>query len=91
MYVPKGSPTLDGCAICVPTDGTAGVQFDKTALEPRIGLAWKPMGSDKTVSAPDMRSSTIPPGTKVRKAYGRILRTMPRRITAQRFLSDSQC
>ncbi len=26
----------------------AGIQFDKTALEPRIGLAWKPWGSDKT-------------------------------------------
>jgi hypothetical protein len=26
----------------------AGIQFDKTAVEPRIGLAWKPWGSDKT-------------------------------------------
>ncbi len=26
----------------------AGVQFDKDALEPRIGVAWKPRGSDKT-------------------------------------------
>ena len=26
----------------------AGIQFDKRALEPRIGLAWKPRGSDKT-------------------------------------------
>lgn len=26
----------------------AGIQFDKTAFEPRIGLAWKPRGSDKT-------------------------------------------
>jgi len=26
----------------------AGIQFDKTAVEPRIGLAWKPLGSDKT-------------------------------------------
>lgn len=26
----------------------AGIQWDKTAVEPRIGLAWKPMGSDKT-------------------------------------------
>ncbi len=48
-YVPKGSPTLGSCAICVPTDGSAGIQFDKTAIEPRIGLSWKPMGSDKTV------------------------------------------
>jgi hypothetical protein len=48
-YVPKGSPTLDACDICVPTDGRAGIQFDKTAIEPRIGLSWKVMGSDKTV------------------------------------------
>ena len=26
----------------------AGIQFDKTALEPRIGVAWKPRGSDRT-------------------------------------------
>jgi hypothetical protein len=25
-----------------------GIQFDKTALEPRIGLAWKPFGKDNT-------------------------------------------
>jgi hypothetical protein len=31
------------------TDGRVGVQLDKTALEPRIGLAWKPLGSNKTV------------------------------------------
>jgi hypothetical protein len=48
-YVPKGSPTLASCNICVPTDGRAGIQFDKTAVEPRIGLSWKVMGSDKTV------------------------------------------
>ena len=49
-YVPKGSPTLADCgALCVPTDGRAGIQFDKTAIEPRIGLSWKVMGSDKTV------------------------------------------
>jgi hypothetical protein len=47
-YVPKGSPTLSSCSFCVATDGRVGIQFDKTALEPRIGLAWKPMGSDKT-------------------------------------------
>jgi hypothetical protein len=48
-YVPKGSPTLADCTICIPTDGRAGIQFDKSAIEPRIGLAWKVMGSDKTV------------------------------------------
>jgi hypothetical protein len=48
-YVPKGSPTLSSCGICVPTDGRVGIQFDKSAIEPRIGLSWKVMGSDKTV------------------------------------------
>ncbi len=47
-YLPKGSPTLDTCTVCVASDARAGIQLDKTAFEPRIGLAWKPMGSDKT-------------------------------------------
>jgi hypothetical protein len=47
-FVPSGSPGISGCTICVPTDGRVGIQFDKTALEPRIGFAWKPMGSEKT-------------------------------------------
>ncbi|HXZ39477.1 MAG TPA: carboxypeptidase-like regulatory domain-containing protein, partial [Terriglobales bacterium] len=47
-YVPKGSPGLAGCTSCITSDSDVGIQFDKTALEPRIGLAWKPMGSDKT-------------------------------------------
>jgi hypothetical protein len=51
-FVPKGSP--GGCAAailpfpCVSSDGRIGIQFDKTAFEPRIGLAWKPMGSQNT-------------------------------------------
>src|SRR5208282_3776225 len=48
-YVPAGSPGIAGCTNCVATDGRVGIQFDKTALEPRIGLAWKPFGGDKTV------------------------------------------
>ena len=32
----------------VNSDSNVGIQFDKTALEPRIGLAWKPFGSEKT-------------------------------------------
>jgi hypothetical protein len=28
---------------------TAGIQLDKTAVEPRLGFAWKPFGSPKTV------------------------------------------
>jgi len=47
-FVPSGSPGISGCATCVTTDGRVGIQFDKTALEPRIGFAWKPMGSEKT-------------------------------------------
>ena len=47
-YVPSGSPTLSACTNCVSTDGRVGIQFDKTALEPRIGISWKPMGSEKT-------------------------------------------
>jgi len=51
-YVPKGSP--GGCAAsilpfpCVSSNGRVGIQFDKTAFEPRIGLAWKPLGSQTT-------------------------------------------
>ncbi len=51
-FVPKGSP--GGCApailpfACTASDGRLGIQFDKTALEPRIGLAWKPLGSQST-------------------------------------------
>ena len=47
-YVPKGSPAVSGCTNCIATDGRVGIQLDKTAFEPRIGLAWKPMGSQKT-------------------------------------------
>ncbi|MGC1651025.1 MAG: carboxypeptidase-like regulatory domain-containing protein [Candidatus Sulfotelmatobacter sp.] len=41
-------PAVAGCTTCVQSNGAAGVQFDKTALEPRIGLAWKVLGSQKT-------------------------------------------
>ena len=40
-----------GCNYLLPgknSDGRVGIQLDKTALEPRIGLAWKPFGSQKT-------------------------------------------
>src|ERR1700722_642460 len=43
-----GSTAAPGCTICVHSDGDVGIQFDKTAIEPRIGLAWKPFGSQKT-------------------------------------------
>jgi len=46
-YVAGNSPQRN-CAICVPSDGRVGVQMDKTAFEPRIGIAWKPFGDAKT-------------------------------------------
>ena len=42
-------PTVAGCTTCIHTDGAVGIQWDKTALEPRIGLAWKVLGSQNTV------------------------------------------
>src|SRR6185369_16531156 len=30
------------------SDGRVGIEMDKTAFEPRIGLAWRPFGSTKT-------------------------------------------
>ncbi len=48
-FVPSGSPGIGGCTTCVTTDGRVGIQFDKKALEPRIGFAWKPLGNEKTV------------------------------------------
>jgi hypothetical protein len=39
---------LSGCSGCIRSGGNVGVQFDKTAFEPRIGIAWKPWGSQNT-------------------------------------------
>jgi hypothetical protein len=47
-YVPRGSTQLSNCTNCIATDGRVGIQFEKTALEPRIGFAWKPWGSQST-------------------------------------------
>lgn len=47
-YYVAGKADFGSCTICVRSDGRVGVQLDKTAFEPRIGLAWKPMGSEKT-------------------------------------------
>jgi Carboxypeptidase regulatory-like domain len=47
-YVPAGSPGVSGCTNCIISDSRAGIQFQKSAFEPRIGFAWKPKGSDKT-------------------------------------------
>jgi hypothetical protein len=47
-YFIAGNVSLPDCSICVQSDGHVGIQFDKTALEPRIGLAWRPFASEKT-------------------------------------------
>jgi len=49
QYLIAGNAPFSGCTNCVRTDGNVGVKFDKTALEPRIGLAWKPLGIQNTV------------------------------------------
>jgi Carboxypeptidase regulatory-like domain len=48
FLVAGSSPALAGCTNCVHTDGRVGIQLDKTAIEPRIGLAWKLFGSQTT-------------------------------------------
>jgi hypothetical protein len=49
QYLIAGSaPGITGCTNCTRTNGAVGIQFDKTAFEPRIGLAWKPFGSTNT-------------------------------------------
>ncbi len=48
QYLIAGRVPFTGCTNCVRTDGRVGLQFDKTAFEPRIGLAWKPFGSQST-------------------------------------------
>ena len=51
QYLVAGSsPGLSACpaSACVHSDGRVGIRLDKSAIEPRIGLAWKPMGSQKT-------------------------------------------
>jgi len=50
QYLIAGSaPGTSGCTNCVRTGGNVGIQFDKTALEPRFGFAWKPTGKGNTV------------------------------------------
>src|SRR5437660_4926247 len=48
FYVAGSTSLLPGCTICVHSDGRVGIQLVKTAFEPRIGLAWKPFGSQTT-------------------------------------------
>jgi hypothetical protein len=49
FYVAGSSSLIAGCSYCVHSDGRVGIQMDTTAFEPRIGLAWKVMGSQTTV------------------------------------------
>jgi len=49
QYLIAGSAPFSGCTNCVRSNSDVGVQFDKTAFEPRIGLAWKPFGMQNTV------------------------------------------
>jgi len=42
-----GNASFGTCTICVRSDAHAGIQMDKTAVEPRIGISWKPLGSQK--------------------------------------------
>ncbi len=47
----SGCGTPPGCNYLIPgvnSNGRVGVQFDWTALEPRIGMAWRPGGSPNT-------------------------------------------
>ncbi len=49
-FLIAGNPTFDpGCLNCARSDSAVGIQFDKRALEPRIGFAWKPFSDEKTV------------------------------------------
>lgn len=49
QYLVAGNAPFSGCTNCVRSNADVGVKFDKTALEPRIGLAWKPFGIQNTV------------------------------------------
>ena len=49
QYLVAGNIDFSGCTNCIRSGSNVGVNFDKTALEPRIGLAWKPFGSQTTV------------------------------------------
>jgi hypothetical protein len=47
MFV-AGPADITGCSFCVRSDGRVGIQMDKSAVEPRIGIAWKPFGRQNT-------------------------------------------
>ena len=41
---PDANSGIERFTYSVQTDGRVGIELDKTALEPRIGLAWTPLG-----------------------------------------------
>ncbi|HMK22550.1 MAG TPA: hypothetical protein VK466_09465, partial [Terriglobales bacterium] len=47
MFV-AGPADISNCSFCVRSDGRVGIQMDKSAVEPRIGIAWKPFGLQNT-------------------------------------------
>jgi hypothetical protein len=48
FFIAGNHPYGAGCTNCVHSDSAVGIQFDKRALEPRIGFAWSPFKDDKT-------------------------------------------
>src|SRR5208337_3284486 len=49
QWLIPGSGCTSAFQPCTSTGPGAGIKMDWTALEPRLGLAWKVLGSDKTV------------------------------------------
>jgi len=47
QYLVAGSAPIAGCTTCVRSSNV-GLEFDKRAVEPRIGFAWRPFGSQTT-------------------------------------------
>ena len=48
LLVAGPTSAIAGCDICVSSDSRVGIKLDKSAIEPRIGLAWKPFGRQNT-------------------------------------------
>src|SRR5262249_6155296 len=48
FFVAGPTSATANCGICVHSDSNVGIKMDKRAVEPRIGLAWKPFGSNST-------------------------------------------
>jgi hypothetical protein len=43
-----GNIPIAACTFCVRSGPRVGLELDKTAFEPRVGIAWKPFGSQNT-------------------------------------------